>query len=233
MFTKIEYLKNSISYVDAEGKLDIHNAPDYLEEIKEHLRRKPTKELDLEFSKISFVASIGLRTILELYRIMQKQNGILKLKNVNQEVLFTFQTTCFDKFLFIENDYDNSEENEIKHNDVTKEECIEENNINDNSINNIVETELNDIIRELDKWYYNIASIMGCNNGDIESNIIQTLLQDDIHFNETLKLYEKISKDEYINDWTNQNVPFNKEIQELFGNLVPKLKEIRTKIKQL
>lgn len=224
MITKIEYL-NSILYVEADGRLDIHNAPDYLDKIKDHLRKTNTTVLILEFSKISFVASTGLRVILELYKIMQKHNGILKLKNVNKEVLLTFQTTCFDKFLFIENDSENPK-------DITKNKYVEENNININSFKHIVKTELNDILEELNKWYCNVASIMGCNDGNLESNIVQTLLQDDNHFNKTLVLYEKISKDEYINVWTNQKVPFNKEIQKLFGDLIPKLKEIRARIKE-
>ena len=221
MLVKIEHL-NSMSYVEAEGKLDIHNAPDYLDRIKEHLRKTNTTFLILEFSKISFVASTGLRTILELYNIMQRKNGTLKLINVNKEVLLTFQTTCFDKFLFIENDSDKPEENA---NTPLKQD--------DNNLNNIVKTELKDILKELDKWYYNVAGIMNCHDSNIEANIIQTILQDDKHFNETIEAYEKISKDEYINNWTNQKIPFNKEIQILFGLLVPKLKEIRIKINNL
>ena len=222
MLTRIEYL-NSILYVEADGNLDIHNAPDYLDKIKDYLKITNTKELILEFSKINFVASTGLRVILELYRIMQKRNGILKLKNVNKEVLLTFQTTCFDKFLFIENDSDKSEEKGTQEtNPILKPDK--------NSVNNIIKTELNDLVKELNKWYYNVASIMGCNDRNIEANIVQTLLQDDNHFQETLNLYEKISKNEYINDWTNQKIPFNKDIQKLFGELIPKLKEIRAKI---
>ena len=106
MFTRITYLKDTTSYVEAEGKLDIYNAPDYLDAIKEHFREKYVTELILEFSKISYVASIGLRTILELQKIMQERNGYIKIKNVNQEILHLFQITGFDKFLIIENDFD-------------------------------------------------------------------------------------------------------------------------------
>lgn len=119
MFAKITYFKNAVSYVEAEGKLDIYSAPDYLERVKEHLRCRFTKELVLEFSKITFIASIGLRTILELHQIMQSKNGTLKLKNVNKEIMYSFQITGFDKFLIIEND---SEENsEEKSDDNTKD----------------------------------------------------------------------------------------------------------------
>ena len=109
MFTKITYLKDAILYVEANGKLDIYNAPYYLDEIKEYLGKTYAKELILDFSGISNVASIGLRAILELHKIMQGRNYPLKLKNVNKEVLYAFQITGFDKFLIIENDSDNGE----------------------------------------------------------------------------------------------------------------------------
>lgn len=104
MFTKITYLKDAVSYVEADGILDIYNAPDYLEEIKEHMKNRYTKELVLEFSKIDYVASIGLRAILELHKTMQEKNGTLKLKNVNKEIMHAFNYTGFNKFLIIEND---------------------------------------------------------------------------------------------------------------------------------
>ena len=68
LITKITYLKNAVLYVEAKGKLDIYNAQDYLDEIKDSLSKKYIKELVLEFSGISYVASIGLRVILELYK---------------------------------------------------------------------------------------------------------------------------------------------------------------------
>lgn len=104
MFTKITYLKNATSYVEAEGKLDIYHAPDYLEEIKEHINNIHPSELILDFSKINYVASIGLRAILELHKTMIHRRGQLVLKNVNQEIMQAFKFTGFDKFLTIENE---------------------------------------------------------------------------------------------------------------------------------
>ena len=110
MFTKITYLKDAALYVETSGKLDIYSAPDYLEKIKEHLKLRYTKKLILEFSQINYVASIGLRAILELHNIMHNKKGLLTLKNVNEEILHAFKYTGFDKFLNIENDSDNEEE---------------------------------------------------------------------------------------------------------------------------
>ena len=110
MFTKITYLKLETLYVEAEGVLDIYRAPDYLDEIKDRLKTKYITELILEFSKISYIASIGLRAILELHKIMQERNGILKLRNVNDEILHSFKITGFEDFLTIENGYDIGED---------------------------------------------------------------------------------------------------------------------------
>ena len=106
MIAKFTYLKNAVVYVEAKGKLDIYSAQDYFDEIKDYLNRKYTTELILEFSNISYVASIGLRGILELYKITQAKECSLKLKNVNKEVLNVFKISGFDKFLTIENDFD-------------------------------------------------------------------------------------------------------------------------------
>lgn len=110
MFTKIVYQENMALCIGADGRLDIYNSYDYLEEIKEHLSRTYAKELILDFSGIISVASSGLRVILEIYKMMQEQNRSFKLKNVNKEVLNAFNITGFDKFLVIENDSDNVSE---------------------------------------------------------------------------------------------------------------------------
>lgn len=109
MFTKITYLENGISYVEAEGKLDIYNAPNYLDSIKDYLNSRCVKELILEFSKITYVASIGLRAILELYKIMRERDCVLRLRNVNEDILHAFQFAGFEKFLTIENDSDDKD----------------------------------------------------------------------------------------------------------------------------
>lgn len=116
MFAKVTYLKDAVTYIEAEGKLDIYSAPDYLEKVKEYLQLRYTRELVLDFSKITYVASIGLRAILELYNLMQNRRGILKLKNVNENILNSIRYTGFDKFLVIENDSAENEEEALNEN---------------------------------------------------------------------------------------------------------------------
>lgn len=85
-------------YVKAVGKLDIDNSAEYGTKIKDELDDK--KELILDFAEITYVASIGLRVLLELYQQMSKQ-GSIKLINVQEPVLNVLKMTGFNKFLSI------------------------------------------------------------------------------------------------------------------------------------
>lgn len=104
MLIKVEYLKNSQVVVHAKGKLDIYTTNDYLDEVKKNI--KYAQELILDFSQISYIASIGLRAILELNKAMQDKNANMIIKNVCNDVLNIFKITGFDDFLNIENDTD-------------------------------------------------------------------------------------------------------------------------------
>ena len=89
---------NDELYVKASGKLDIDSAAEYGTQIKDAI--DDVKDLVLDFSDITYVASIGLRVLLELYQQMSKQ-GSIKLINVQEPVLNVLKTTGFNKFLSI------------------------------------------------------------------------------------------------------------------------------------
>jgi anti-sigma B factor antagonist len=85
-------------YVKASEKLDIDSAADYGTKIKDAL--DDMNELVLDFAEITYVASIGLRVLLELYQQMSKQ-GSIKLINVQEPVQNVLKMTGFNKFLSI------------------------------------------------------------------------------------------------------------------------------------
>ena len=89
---------NDELYVKASGKLDIDSAAEYGTQIKDAI--DDVKDLVLDFSDITYVASIGLRVLLELYQQMSKQ-GSIKLINVQEPVLNVLKMTGFNKFLSI------------------------------------------------------------------------------------------------------------------------------------
>ena len=85
-------------YVKAIGKLDIDNSAEYGMKVKDAI--DDINELVLDFGEISYVASIGLRVLLELYQQMSKQ-GSIKIINVQEPVLNVLKMTGFNKFLSI------------------------------------------------------------------------------------------------------------------------------------
>ncbi len=84
--------------VKATGKLDIDSSAEFGTKIKDAL--DDIDELVLDFGGISYVASIGLRVLLELYQQMSKQ-GSIKLTNVQEPVMNVLKMTGFTKFLSI------------------------------------------------------------------------------------------------------------------------------------
>ncbi|WP_297569152.1 STAS domain-containing protein [uncultured Anaerovibrio sp.] len=60
------------------------------------------EELNFDFSKLTFVASAGLRILLVAQKRMNKQ-GSMKIHHVNDDVMEVFEMTGFSNFLDIEN----------------------------------------------------------------------------------------------------------------------------------
>ena len=91
-------------YVEADGRLDLDGAVEYGTKIKNTIEDSPEviKEVTLDFAKITFISSFGLKVVLELYKQLKEQEGSLKLKNVPVGVMSSFRLVGFDKFLIFE-----------------------------------------------------------------------------------------------------------------------------------
>ena len=91
-------------YVKASGRLDLDNAVEYGTKIKDAIEDSATAitTVILEFSEIMFISSFGLKVILEIFKQLKAQGGILKLKNVSEDLMHSFRMVGFDKFLVFE-----------------------------------------------------------------------------------------------------------------------------------
>ena len=87
----------------ATGRLDLDNAVEYGVAVKNAVEDAPDeiKELVLDFSEITFISSFGLKVVLELYKEMQARQGVLKLKDIPEQLKSSFKMVGFDKFLDI------------------------------------------------------------------------------------------------------------------------------------
>lgn len=80
-----------------EGRLDTNTAPELEKELKESLGG--VTDLTLDFAKLEYISSAGLRVLLSAHKTMQ---GRMTVKNVNEIVSEVFDVTGFVDILNIE-----------------------------------------------------------------------------------------------------------------------------------
>lgn len=85
--------------ISLEGRLDTMTAPQFEKELKESI--DGIKNLVLDFEKLAYVSSAGLRVILSAQKIMNKQ-GTMKILNVGDDIMEVFEITGFADILTIE-----------------------------------------------------------------------------------------------------------------------------------
>lgn len=82
------------------GKLDAVTAPD-LEKLLGTLLPE-TADLTIDMEGLEYISSAGLRVLLSTMKIMDKQEGKLRITRVSAPVMSIFDTTGFSDILNIE-----------------------------------------------------------------------------------------------------------------------------------
>ena len=85
--------------ITLNGRLDTGTSPALEAEIKKI--NSSLKKLTLDFSKLEYLSSSGLRVILGAQKLMNKQ-GEMIITNVNDLIMEIFDTTGFSNILTIE-----------------------------------------------------------------------------------------------------------------------------------
>ena len=94
-----EIIKNSKeTTIEIVGRLDTTTAPDLGKTINEDIA--DAENLVLDFKKLEYISSAGLRVLLSAQKKMQKL-GTMKLTNVCEEVMEVFEMTGFTDILTI------------------------------------------------------------------------------------------------------------------------------------
>ncbi len=91
-------LENKKAILSVEGWLDTNSAPELGREIE---ALSDIESLILDFDKLEYISSAGLRILLSTQKTMNKQ-GSMVIKNVNEDVMDIFNITGFVDFLTIE-----------------------------------------------------------------------------------------------------------------------------------
>ena len=90
--------ENQSAIVSLEGRLDTVTAPELEKEL--HALRPGLTELKLDFAKLDYISSAGLRVLLSAQKVMNKQ-GEMTLTNVSEAVMEIFEVTGFTDILTI------------------------------------------------------------------------------------------------------------------------------------
>lgn len=81
-----------------EGRLDTMTSPDLEAELKEAM--DGAESLTMDFGKLDYISSAGLRVLLSAHKAMSAKGG-LKIINVNEVVREVFDVTGFSDILNI------------------------------------------------------------------------------------------------------------------------------------
>ena len=92
-------LEDKTLTVTLEGRLDTTTAPQLEAELKSDLA--DVTSLVMDFEKLEYISSAGLRVLLSAQKIMNKQ-GEMKLIHVNDVINEIFEVTGFSDILNIE-----------------------------------------------------------------------------------------------------------------------------------
>ena len=82
-----------------EGRLDTTTAPELEAALKDDMAK--VNELTMDFAKLDYISSAGLRVLLAAHKAMSKKGG-MKVTNVNEIVKEVFDVTGFADILNIE-----------------------------------------------------------------------------------------------------------------------------------
>ena len=85
--------------IAVEGRMDTTTAPELEKELRESL--DGVTELTLDFSKLDYISSAGLRVLLSAHKTM-RDKGSMKVTNANEIVQEVFDVTGFSDILTIE-----------------------------------------------------------------------------------------------------------------------------------
>ena len=85
--------------VTITGRLDTTTAPQLEAELKQNVNG--VEKLVLDFAKLEYLSSAGLRVLLAAQKVMNKQ-GEMVVRNVNETISEIFEVTGFSDVLTIE-----------------------------------------------------------------------------------------------------------------------------------
>ena len=102
MSTTVFEKNGSLLTVKPEGRLDTATSPAFERELRQYL--DGIQDIVLDFSKVEYISSGGLRVLLAIEQLMENQDGTLKLIHVNEHIIEIFELVGFMDVVTVERD---------------------------------------------------------------------------------------------------------------------------------
>ncbi len=92
--------KSGLTVCQIEGEIDINSSPD-LKKIFDRLISKKTPKTVINLSKVTYVDSSGLATLVEMLKNMRTYGGRMRLTNLSPKIKSLFEITKLEKLFEI------------------------------------------------------------------------------------------------------------------------------------
>lgn len=86
--------------IKPQERLDTVSAPKFHEEIIPYMDE--AKDVVIDFERVEYISSAGLRVLLTIYQDMEDKGGSLKLTNVSSSIMAVFDLVNFSEIVTIE-----------------------------------------------------------------------------------------------------------------------------------
>lgn len=88
------------SVVKLEGDVDMYSSPQLRSQIQALLQKK-VKKICFDFSKVKYMDSSGIATLIEAQQKLGKEKGELRLVGVSSSIMSVFEIAKLDRFFKI------------------------------------------------------------------------------------------------------------------------------------
>ena len=76
--------EGTVLNVSVDGRIDATNAEEFRDTISADLKR--VNVLTLDFQNVDYISSVGIRSLLLLFKQMRRQDGRMEIININEQV---------------------------------------------------------------------------------------------------------------------------------------------------
>ncbi len=81
---KVVTPEGTVLNVSIDGRIDATNAEEFRDTISADLKR--VNVLTLDFQNVDYISSVGIRSLLLLFKQLRRQDGRMEIININDQV---------------------------------------------------------------------------------------------------------------------------------------------------